>query len=169
MPQLVHTICDPPECRRAWLSMRRSTRRSNFPRAVRWSPAAQGFVRQRDGLAIPDLRVGITLRRSSFSPSFPPQLDHQIGQARATLALSEAALNQAKAKREIASVTWNRDSNLAGQGWIASQQADTERLNLRAEAAEANIRALQAQLEVLLQLKAYQRVVAPFARRRGAD
>jgi multidrug efflux pump subunit AcrA (membrane-fusion protein) len=61
-----------------------------------------------------------------------PELDHQIAQAQATLALSEAGLNQAKAKREIASVTWNRDSNLAGQGWITSQQADTERLNLRA-------------------------------------
>jgi RND family efflux transporter MFP subunit len=88
-------------------------------------------------------------------------------QAQATLALSEAALNQAKAKREIASVTWNRDSNLAGQGWITSQQADTERLNLRAQeaavtVAQANIRAQQAQLEVLLQLKAYPRVVAPF-------
>jgi RND family efflux transporter MFP subunit len=96
-----------------------------------------------------------------------PELDHQIAQAQATLALSEAGLNQAKAKREIASVTWNRDSNLAGQGWITSQQADTERLNLRAQeaavaVAQANIRAQQAQLEVLLQLKAYQRVVAPF-------
>jgi multidrug efflux pump subunit AcrA (membrane-fusion protein) len=99
-----------------------------------------------------------------------PELDHQIAQAQATLALSEVALNQAKAKREIASVTWNRDSNLAGQGWITSQQADTERLNLRAQeaavtVAQANIRAQQAQLEVLLQLKAYQRVVAPCAPR----
>ena len=96
-----------------------------------------------------------------------PELDHQIAQAQATLALSQAALNQAKAKREIASVTWNRDSNLAGQGWITSQQADTERLNLRAQeaavaVAEANIGAQQALLEVLLQQKAYQRVVAPF-------
>jgi RND family efflux transporter MFP subunit len=96
-----------------------------------------------------------------------PELDHQITQAQATLALSQAALNQAKAKREIASVTWNRDSNLAGQGWITSQQADTERLNLRAQeaavaVAEANIRAQQALLELLLQQKAYQRVIAPF-------
>jgi RND family efflux transporter MFP subunit len=96
-----------------------------------------------------------------------PELDHQIAQAQATLALSQAALSQAKAKREIASVTWSRDSNLAGQGWITSQQADKERLNLRAQeaavaVAEANIRAQQALLEVLLQQKAYQRVVAPF-------
>jgi RND family efflux transporter MFP subunit len=96
-----------------------------------------------------------------------PELDHQIAQAQAALAQSQAALNQAKAKREIASVTWNRDSSLAGQGWITSQQADTERLNLKAQEAavafaEANIRAQQALLEVLLQQKAYQRVVAPF-------
>jgi RND family efflux transporter MFP subunit len=96
-----------------------------------------------------------------------PELDHQVAQAQATLALSQAALNQAKAMREIASVTWDRDSNLAGKGWITSQQADTERLNLQAQqaavaVAEANIRAQQALLEVLLQQKAYQRVVAPF-------
>ena len=96
-----------------------------------------------------------------------PELDHQVAQAQATLALSQAALNQAKAMREIASVTWDRDSNLAGKGWITNQQGDTERLNLQAQqaavaVAEANIRAQQALLEVLLQHKAYQRVVAPF-------
>jgi multidrug efflux pump subunit AcrA (membrane-fusion protein) len=52
-------------------------------------------------------------------------------------------------------------------GLDTSQQADTERLNLQAQeaavaVAEANIRAQQALLEVLLQQKAYQRVVAPF-------
>jgi multidrug efflux pump subunit AcrA (membrane-fusion protein) len=108
----------------------------------------------------------ITLRRGQLLAEISaPELDHLITQAQATLALSQAALNQAKAKRESASVTWDRDSNLAGQGWITSQQADTERLNLKAQevaVAEANIRAQQALLEVLLQQKAYQRVVAPF-------
>src|SRR3984957_2425156 len=95
------------------------------------------------------------------------KLDHQISQAQATLALNHAALNQAQANREIASVTWARDSKLLDKGWVTKQQGDTERLNLQAQeaavaVAEANIRAQKALLEVLLQLKAYQRVVAPF-------
>jgi RND family efflux transporter MFP subunit len=96
-----------------------------------------------------------------------PELDHQIAQAQATLALNNAALNQTQANREIANVTWGRDSKLVDKGWVTKQQGDTERLNLQAQeaavaVAEANIRAQQAQLEVLLQHKAYQRVVAPF-------
>jgi RND family efflux transporter MFP subunit len=95
------------------------------------------------------------------------ELDHQISQAQATLALNHAALNQAQANREIANVTWGRDSKLLDKGWVTKQQGDTERLNLQAQeaavaVAEANIRAQQAQLEVLLQHKSYQRVVAPF-------
>ena len=95
------------------------------------------------------------------------ELDHQIAQAQANIAQNEAALNQAQANREIASVTWARDSKLLDKGWVTKQQGDTERLNLQAQeaavaVAQANIRAQQAQLEVLLQHKAYQRVVAPF-------
>ena len=95
------------------------------------------------------------------------ELDHQIAQAQATLALNQAALNQAQANREIASVTWSRDSKLLDKGWVTKQQGDTERLNLQAQeaavaVAEANIRAQQAQLEVLRQHQSYQHVVAPF-------
>jgi RND family efflux transporter MFP subunit len=96
-----------------------------------------------------------------------PELDHQIAQAQANLAQNEAALNQAQANREIATVTWGRDSKLLDKGWVTKQQGDTERLNVQAQeaavaVAHANIRAQQAQLEVLIQHKAYQRVVAPF-------
>jgi RND family efflux transporter MFP subunit len=96
-----------------------------------------------------------------------PELDHQIAQAQANIAQNQAALNQAQANREIASVTWARDSKLLDKGWVTKQQGDTERLNLQAQeaavaVAQANIRAQQAQLDVLLQHKVYQRVVAPF-------
>jgi RND family efflux transporter MFP subunit len=96
-----------------------------------------------------------------------PELDHQIAQAQANLAQNQAALTQAQANREIANVTWGRDSKLLDKGWVTKQQGDTERLNLQAQdaavaVAQANIRAGQAQLEVLLQHKVYQRVVAPF-------
>jgi RND family efflux transporter MFP subunit len=96
-----------------------------------------------------------------------PELDHQIAQAQATLAQSQGTLQQTQASRELAEVTNARDSNLVKQGWLTAQQGDNDRLTLRAQqAAEAvaksNVAAQQAQVKVLEQDKAYQRVVAPF-------
>jgi RND family efflux transporter MFP subunit len=96
-----------------------------------------------------------------------PELDHQIVQAQATLGQLQAAQQQAQANRDLARVTNERDSKLVKQGWVTLQQGDTDRLNLDARqsavgVAEANIAAQQAQLMVLNQQKAYQRVVAPF-------
>jgi RND family efflux transporter MFP subunit len=96
-----------------------------------------------------------------------PELDHQIAQAQATLAQNEATLRQTQANRELAAHNWARDDVLVKQGWATQQQGDTDRLNVAAQtqAADANaatIKAQQAQIEVLQQQKAYQRVVAPF-------
>jgi RND family efflux transporter MFP subunit len=96
-----------------------------------------------------------------------PELDHQVAQAQATLAQTEGTLQQTQASRELAEVTNARDSGLVKQGWLTAQQGDNDRLTLRAQqAAEAvaksNIAAQQAQIKVLQQDKAYQRVVAPF-------
>jgi RND family efflux transporter MFP subunit len=96
-----------------------------------------------------------------------PELDHQIAQAQATLAQNEATLRQVQANMEVARVTWERNSKLLERGWISKQQGDQDRLTLQAQhaavaVAEANIRSQQAQLMVLNQRKAYQRVVAPF-------
>jgi RND family efflux transporter MFP subunit len=96
-----------------------------------------------------------------------PELDHQISQAEGTLAQMQASLQQAKANRDLAQVTWDRDSKLVQQGWVTQQQGDTDRLSLEAReaavsVAEANITSQAAQLRVLSQQKAYQSVVAPF-------
>src|SRR6266567_53190 len=96
-----------------------------------------------------------------------PELDHQIAQAQATLAQTQGTLQQTQASRELAEVTNTRDSGLVKLGWLTAQQGDNDRLTLRAQqAAEAvaksNIVAQQAQIKVLEQDKAYQRVVAPF-------
>jgi RND family efflux transporter MFP subunit len=96
-----------------------------------------------------------------------PELDHQIEQGEGTLAQMQASLEQAKANRDLAQVTWDRDNPLVQKGWVTSQQGDTDRLNLRARDAalnvtQANIVAQKAQLRVLHQQKAYQTVVAPF-------
>jgi len=96
-----------------------------------------------------------------------PELDHQIAQSEATLAQLRASLEQVKANRDLAQVTWGRDSPLVQKGWVTPQQGDTDRLNLQAQSAsvavaQANIAAQDEQLRVLHQQKVYQSVVAPF-------
>jgi RND family efflux transporter MFP subunit len=96
-----------------------------------------------------------------------PELDHQIAQAKATLEQNKAALQQTQASRELADVTNARDSKLVTQGWLTKQQGDNDRLTLKAQqaaegVAQSNIAAQEAQIRILGQEKAYQRVVAPF-------
>jgi RND family efflux transporter MFP subunit len=96
-----------------------------------------------------------------------PEIEHQIAQAEGTLAQLRAALLQAEANRDLAQVTWDRDSKLVQQGWFTQQQGDTDRLTLEARVAavavaRSNITAQEAQLQVLKQQKVYQSVVAPF-------
>jgi len=97
-----------------------------------------------------------------------PELDHQIAQAEATLAQLKAAAQQAVANKDLAQVTWDRDRPLVNQGWVTPQQGTVDQQTLKAQeaavaVANANVTAQQAQLQVLYQQKAYQRVVAPFS------
>jgi RND family efflux transporter MFP subunit len=96
-----------------------------------------------------------------------PELDHQIAQAKATLAQDQASLQQTQASRDLADVTNERDSKLVKQGWLTLQQGDNDRLTLAAQkaavgVAQSNIAAQEAQIRILEQEKAYQRVVASF-------
>lgn len=96
-----------------------------------------------------------------------PELDHQIAQAEATIVQNNAAVQQAQANMELAQVTWGRDKPLVEQGWVTKQQGTVDVQTLKAQeaavaVAQANLAAQQAQLKVLNQQKAYQRVVAPF-------
>jgi RND family efflux transporter MFP subunit len=96
-----------------------------------------------------------------------PELDHQIAQAEATLGQLKSALQQAEANRELARVTWDRDRPLVDKGWTSAQQGTIDQQTLKAQeaavsVAQANVTAEEAQLQVLHQQKAYQRVLAPF-------
>lgn len=96
-----------------------------------------------------------------------PELDHQVSQAKATLAQNQATLQQTQASRDLAQVTNTRDSSLVAKGWLTLQQGDNDRLTLQAQqaavaVAQSNIAAQEAQIRVLEQEKAYQSVVAPF-------
>jgi RND family efflux transporter MFP subunit len=96
-----------------------------------------------------------------------PELDQQIAQGEATLGQLKAALQQAQANRDLAKVTWDRDSPLVSKGWVTAQQGTVDVQTLKAQeaavgVAQANVTAQEAQLGVLHQQKLYQSVVAPF-------
>jgi RND family efflux transporter MFP subunit len=123
---------------------------------------ASGYIAERDVDIGSYVKAGDTLATITA-----PELDHQIAQAQANLAQAQASLRQTEANRDLAQVTWGRDSTLVKQGWVTQQQGDTDRLTLAAQqqaaqASEQTIKSQQAQLQVLQQQKAYQQVVAPF-------
>jgi RND family efflux transporter MFP subunit len=96
-----------------------------------------------------------------------PELDHQIAQAEATLGQLEAAQQQAQANVDLAHVTFTRNDPLVRKGWFSQQQGVNDVQTLKAQqaalgVAQANVIAQRAQLRVLRQQKAYQRVNAPF-------
>ncbi|HET6320612.1 MAG TPA: efflux RND transporter periplasmic adaptor subunit [Hyphomicrobium sp.] len=96
-----------------------------------------------------------------------PELDHEIDQARATVDLNRANLQQQKANRDLAQITWNRDRPLVAQGWTTRQQGSVDEQNLKAldaavNSAQQSISAQEARLRTLQQEKAYQTVTAPF-------
>jgi RND family efflux transporter MFP subunit len=96
-----------------------------------------------------------------------PELDHQISQNEATLDQLKSGLQQAEANRDLAQVTWDRDSPLVQKGWATPQQGDMDRLTLQSRAAavavaEANVSAQENLLKVLRQNRDYANVVAPF-------
>jgi len=130
--------------------------------------AANVFARASGYLAKREVDIGDRVVEGQLLAEIvAPELDHQISQAEATLGQLKAALQQAEANRQLAQVTWDRDSPLVSKGWLTAQQGtvDTQTLKAREAAvdvAQANVVAEEAQVQVLHQQKSYQRVVAPF-------
>jgi RND family efflux transporter MFP subunit len=96
-----------------------------------------------------------------------PDLDQQLAQARAQLAQMQAALSQATATRSLAAVTNSRTSRLVVEGWNSRQQGDQDRTSLLSQSAgvrlaAANVLAQQAQVNRLVELTGFEKVVAPF-------
>jgi multidrug efflux pump subunit AcrA (membrane-fusion protein) len=97
-----------------------------------------------------------------------PDLDRQVDQGRATLLQSQSAVGQVQAQLNLALLTRDRFSVLVNKGVIARQDFDTQQANY--EVAVANVSAAQntvaankANLDRLLKLQQYERVIAPFA------
>jgi RND family efflux transporter MFP subunit len=96
-----------------------------------------------------------------------PEIEYQLAQAEATLLQSQATVRQLLANMELARVTDARNVPLVERGYVSALDGDTYRLNLKSQeeqvqAAQANVGAQAAQVEVARQQKDYQSVVAPF-------
>jgi len=96
-----------------------------------------------------------------------PDLDQQLAQARAQLGQMQAALLQAEAGRSLADITNQRTSRMVQEGWNSRQQGDQDRTAVTTQAAgvrvaQANIVAQQAQMDRLVALTSFERVLAPF-------
>jgi RND family efflux transporter MFP subunit len=123
---------------------------------------ASGYIDRRDADIGDRVKTGQLL-----ATIVAPELDHQIAQAEATLKQLTSTLQQRKAARELARVTWERDKPLVQKGWLPLQQGTIDEQTLRQQEAtvreaRSNVVAQEAQLQVLNQQKLYQTVVAPF-------
>ena len=97
-----------------------------------------------------------------------PDLDQQLQQARATLGQMRASLEQASANRDYAAITATRYQELLAQRYVSQQDADQTRA--QAAVGVANVHAAQsalvaqaANVRQLEQLKAFARIISPFA------
>jgi RND family efflux transporter MFP subunit len=110
-----------------------------------------------------------------------PELDQQIAQARATLAQAQASLKELQADIELSranlnlsKVTQDRWQRLADKGVVSRQDLDEKRADLGVKQAQADravaslataqetVRASDANLHRLQEMKSFARVTAPF-------
>jgi RND family efflux transporter MFP subunit len=158
-----------PSVRTAVVRASGSTISATWPGTTEAFAQANIFARASGYISRREVDIGSRVKDGDLLVEITaPELDHQIAQAEGTLAQMRATLQQAQANRDLAQVTWDRDSPLVQKGWVTAQQGDTDRLNLEGRVAavnvaQANIVAQEAQLRVLYQQKDYQRVIAPFA------
>jgi RND family efflux transporter MFP subunit len=130
--------------------------------------AANIYARATGYIAKRNVDIGDRIKKGDLLAELAvPELDHQISQNESTLDQLKSALQQAKANRDLAQVTWNRDSPLVQKGWFTPQQGDADRLTLQARmaavaVAEANVSSQENLLKVLQQNRDYAFVVAPF-------
>lgn len=96
-----------------------------------------------------------------------PEVDQQLRQAKATLAVAQAAQLQAQANLELANLASERWAALVKERAVSQQEADEKRLTLVAraadlEASKAAVKAQEAAVKRLEELQSFKQIVAPF-------
>ena len=123
---------------------------------------ASGYVDQRN------VDIGDRVKAGQLLATIvAPELDHQIAQAEATLAQLRSTLQQRKAARELARVTWDRDKPVVRRaGCRCSRAPSTSRRSAAGSHGQGGAQATSSprkrRSSVLHQQKIYQSVVAPF-------
>jgi RND family efflux transporter MFP subunit len=99
-----------------------------------------------------------------------PDLDDQLGQARANLEQARANLKLNEANLTLAQVTLNRSLNInrVGQGAVSQQEIDQERATVATsrasvETARASIQTNEATVQQLVDLQGFEKITAPFS------
>jgi RND family efflux transporter MFP subunit len=97
-----------------------------------------------------------------------PDLDAQLGQARAQLAQAQAAVKQVVAQRDYSKANTQRYQSLADQKLVSQSQVEQTQAQASTDeasvtSAESNVVAQQANVRRLIETQAFARVVAPFA------
>jgi RND family efflux transporter MFP subunit len=97
-----------------------------------------------------------------------PEIDQQLRQARADLQQSQKTLDLQKANLDLARSTMARYQAADAEGAVAKQAVDQSVSTYRTAeaavaAAEANVESNTANVQRLLELTSFQRVLAPFA------
>jgi|HubBroStandDraft_3_1064219.scaffolds.fasta_scaffold05749_2 RND family efflux transporter MFP subunit len=140
----------------------------NLPATTSAFAAANIFARASGYIGERNVDIGDRVKTGQLLATIvAPELDHQIVEAEATLKQLVSTLQQRKAARELARVTWERDKPVVQKGWLPLQQGTIDEQTLREQeaavrVARSNKDAQEAQLKVLHQQKLYQSVVAPF-------
>jgi RND family efflux transporter MFP subunit len=140
----------------------------DLPGTMQAFDAATLYARATGYISIRNVDIGSKVHKGDvLAVIAAPDLDQQLAQARAQLAQMQAALLQAQAGRSLAAVNNQRTSRLVVEGWNSRQQGDTDRTTLQTQSAavrvaQANIAAQAAQVNRLVELTGFERVLAPF-------
>ncbi|MBL0217983.1 MAG: efflux RND transporter periplasmic adaptor subunit [Myxococcales bacterium] len=97
-----------------------------------------------------------------------PEVDAQLSQARAQLAVARAAVTQATAQRDYSKSSSTRTAGLADQQLVSKAQVEQTQAQAATDeamvtSAKSNVAAQEANVRRLVDLQQFSRVVAPFA------
>jgi len=140
----------------------------DLPGTMQAFDAATLYARATGYISVRNVDIGSQVHKGDvLAVIAAPDLDQQLAQARAQLLQMQAALQQAQAGRSLAANNNQRTSRLVQEGWNSRQQGDTDRTTFQTQSAavrvaQANIAAQVAQVNRLVQLTGFERVLAPF-------
>ncbi len=140
----------------------------DLPGTMQAFDSATLFARATGYISIRNVDIGSQVHKGDvLAVIAAPDLDQQLQQARAQLAQLQASYSQATASRSLAAATNSRTSRMVVEGWNSRQQGDQDRTSLVSQSAgvrvaAANVLAQQAQVNRLVELTGFEKVVAPF-------